>query len=208
MSSDARILDYGMGNVGSLVNLIRYLGLSATMAGRPEDLKGSAPILIPGNGHFLTAMNNLKERELLPALQDARLRGVPILGICVGLQLMCQRSEEGNAEGLGWLDCEVRKFSGVRPDGSKYPVPHMGWSSLQIQEKHSAAALLPMPSRFYFVHSFYVTASAQSSALATYGDQIFSAACGKDNIGGVQFHPEKSHRFGMQFMANYFGVEV
>jgi glutamine amidotransferase len=195
------IVDYGMGNLGSIRNMLRRVGASATISGDPAVLAESEKLLLPGVGHFDAAMQQIAERGLREVLDHkATVERVPTLGICLGMQLLTRGSEEGRLPGLGWVDAEVCRFPADR--GLK--VPHMGWNEVTATRPSPLTAGLGDDARFYFVHSYYVQVDRRDDAVltASYG-VTFDAAIEAGTIYGAQFHPEKSHRFGMQLLANF-----
>lgn len=197
------VLDYGVGNVGSVIRMIERAGGAAGRIGTPEEVRAAGKLIIPGVGAFDHGMAHLESRGLLEALHDSARAGTPVLGICLGMQLMCKSSQEGKRAGLGWMDAEVCKFES--PDGARLPVPHMGWNTVDIVRDNPLLAAQPgVESRFYFVHSYRVRChnSADPIAVTDYGGD-FVAAFQRDNLFGVQFHPEKSHRFGMGVMRRF-----
>jgi glutamine amidotransferase len=197
------IIDYGMGNLGSIANMLKYLGEDCLITREVRLIQESSSIILPGVGHFDKAMQNIRELGLDETIRKKALEDkVPIMGICLGMQLMCNSSEEGSAAGLGLIDAEVKKFD-FSPE-NKMKVPHMGWNALSIQKEHPILHAMPESMRFYFVHSYHVVCNNLSDilAVATYGHP-FHAAFIKDNICGVQFHPEKSHKYGKQLLNNF-----
>lgn len=196
------IVDYGLGNLGSVANMLKKIGVPARIAAEPAVLEEARALILPGVGHFDTGMRNLRSRGLEPVLRRQVLeRGVPVLGICLGMQLLARRSDEGQERGLGWIDADVRRFD--FPAGTTLPIPHMGWNELEVAEPALFRGLEPRP-RFYFVHSFHVVADRDSTvaAWATYGYR-FAAAVRQAHVFGTQFHPEKSHRFGLAVLKNF-----
>lgn len=202
------IVDYGMGNIGSIQNMLRYIGVSSFVSSNPIELKKAERLIVPGVGRFDAAMRNLRERDLIESLNNmVKQDKIPTLGICLGMQLFCEWSEEGNCAGLGYVDAQVCRF--VSNEKRPIKIPHMGWSSLEPKRDHSTLSDIGALARFYFVHSYYVQCSNAEDVLAyaTHGQQ-FVAAFQRENVIGVQFHPEKSHRFGMQLLRNFAaGVE-
>ena len=201
------VVDYHMGNIGSIANMIAKVGGRAERTADPEKLLRAEKLVLPGVGHFDRGMANLAELGLQPVLDElVKKRGVPILGICLGMQLMCRSSEEGERPGLGWVDAEVRRFDATAHAEMK--IPHMGWN---VTKPVRGAALFdatpPEPPRFYFVHSYYVDCTHEDDVLATsrHGAE-FCSAFHRDNIWGVQFHPEKSHAFGMDLFRRFLEV--
>jgi glutamine amidotransferase len=198
------VVDYGVGNLGSIVNMFKKVGVKAAASSDKEVIAQANKLILPGIGAFDAGMQKLNERGLVPLLTQLVMeKKVPVLGLCLGLQLMTKGSAEGQLAGLGWFDAEtVRfKFEGDQPN---LKVPHMGWNTIEIRNPHPLLANLDLESRFYFVHSFYVRCHEASSVLAEtdYGGP-FHSIVGKDNIVGAQFHPEKSHKFGMHLLKNF-----
>jgi glutamine amidotransferase len=200
---DVVVVDYGAGNPASMVKMIEYVGYSCLRTDVVDDIRTARKLILPGVGHFDHCRGELDRRALVPALTEAvQDRRVPLLGVCVGHQLLAHGSEEGELPGLGWIDAEVRK---LRPGGT-HKVPNVGWAMLEtstpspILASHDAEPR----SRFYFAHSYAMTADADSvAAFGRYGDEKFAAVVADGNIFGVQFHPEKSHRFGMALLADF-----
>jgi imidazole glycerol-phosphate synthase subunit HisH len=202
------VLDYGAGNVGSVIRMIERAGGVAQRISSPHEVLVAKKLLIPGVGAFDYGMTKLASLALLPALNAvAREARIPILGICLGMQLMCRSSEEGNLPGLGWIDAEVQQFSAAETRGLR--VPHMGWNTLHVVRENPLVFSGEGEKRFYFVHSYKVRCNdpADPIALTEYGEDFVSAFQRK-NILGVQFHPEKSHRFGMALMRRFVEFEV
>jgi len=195
------IVDYGMGNLGSIRNMFKRIGVAADVAGRVDAVARARKILLPGVGAFDSAMQRIADSGLRDVLDHKALQErVPILGICLGMQLLTRSSEEGRLPGLGWIQAATRRFPAL--PGLK--VPHMGWNLVTPTRPSALTASLPEESRFYFVHSFYVQVDdARDSVLQAHYGIDFDAAVAHDNIYGAQFHPEKSHRFGMQLLANF-----
>jgi glutamine amidotransferase len=197
------IVDYGSGNLGSIINMLKRAGSSARIADKPSELTGATAILLPGIGHFDSCSKNLRVRGFTSALEEPVLsRKVPLLGICVGAQLLTKGSEEGDEPGLGWIDAVTRRFPMM--DDVNLKVPHMGWNVALPAVQHQLFAGLDSSPRFYFVHSYYMQASNRHSVLcsSTHGLD-FASGIYSNNIAGVQFHPEKSHRFGLQLLKNF-----
>jgi len=197
------IVDYGVGNLGSIANMIRRIGSTAQISADHEVISAADKLILPGVGAFGRGMSNLNERGLIPVLERrVRQDGVPLLGLCLGMQLLTLGSEEGNAQGLGWIDANTVRF---RVDETRMKVPHMGWNTMRTVRPHPLLDGLEPDSRFYFVHSYHVSLPADSDdglGISTYG-QDFASAIGRHNVMGVQFHPEKSHRFGMALLRNF-----
>lgn len=200
------IIDYGMGNISSIRNMLRYLGYSSVYSRDYQEIVSADHLILPGVGNFGVAMDNIKSLGLNSILDEAvEVKRIPILGICLGMQLMMTWSEEGSCAGLGWIEGEVRKFDFSTAD---LKIPHMGWDYIKQSQKSRIFEGLPESSRFYFVHSYYATCTNPDESLATtdYGGD-FTSIIGRDNIYGVQFHPEKSHKFGMKILENFMRIK-
>jgi glutamine amidotransferase len=196
------IIDYGMGNVGSVLNMLKKIGVKAILSSGSEDLLKADRLILPGVGAFDAGMTNLKEKGYLEVLNKLVLqKKIPILGICLGMQLMTKCSEEGVMPGLGWVDATTIRFGNL-PSGMK--IPHMGWDYIQLRKPSDLLPDSIHERRYYFVHSFYVSCKYSDDVLSTtkYGDEFVSSFC-HENILGSQFHPEKSHRFGFEFLRNF-----
>ena len=196
------IIDYGMGNISSIRNMLRYLGFYSILSCNENEILSADRLIFPGVGNFGMAMENINNRNLKEILDKAVLdKEIPILGICLGMQLMMSWSEEGNCEGLNWIPGSVVKF---RLDTAKYKIPHMGWDYIKIQNESKLLKNLPEKPRFYFVHSFHAECENinESIAVTDYGGE-FTSIIGRDHIYGVQFHPEKSHKYGMKLLENF-----
>jgi glutamine amidotransferase len=196
------IVDYGMGNLGSVLNMLKKLNQNAVISSDVELIKSAQKLILPGVGNFQKAMQNLNDLNLISILnQKVLVEKTPVLGICLGMQLMTKRSDEGNVSGLGWIDAETIKFN-----LDNYPslkAPHMGWNNVDFKGRHSISETLEN-SRFYFVHSYFVKCTNINNVLSTtnYGEEFHSGIF-LDNIYGVQFHPEKSHKFGFKLFTNF-----
>jgi glutamine amidotransferase len=198
------IVDYGMGNLGSIRSMLRRIGVRSTITGDPDEIARAEKVLLPGVGRFDAAMRLIGERGLREVLdRKALVERVPTLGICLGMQLITRGSEEGGVTGLGWVDGDACRF----PPDARLKVPHMGWNLVRPTRPSPLTADLPPESRFYFVHSYYVRTDRPEDTVLTadYG-VTFAAAVEAGNVFGAQFHPEKSHRFGMQLLANFAAV--
>jgi imidazole glycerol-phosphate synthase subunit HisH len=195
------IVDYGMGNLGSIQNMFKRIGVSAAITRDLEQISQASKLVLPGVGAFDAAMTRIKNNQLIPVLNHkALVEKIPILGICLGMQLLTHGSEEGNQPGLGWIDASCHRFSAE----ANLKVPHMGWNRVIPMAKNLLIEDLPAEARFYFVHSYYVKTQKPENVVleATYGIS-FAAAIQRNNIVGTQFHPEKSHRFGMKLLENF-----
>jgi glutamine amidotransferase len=197
------IADYGIGNLGSIRNIIQHVGGEAEISRDAGFLREANALVIPGVGSFDACMRALRGSGLLPAIEQRALGArVPVLGVCVGMQMMAQGSEEGEEPGLGWFAARCRRF-----DDSAQKVPHMGWSAVSAREDSQLFAAEGEDRRFYFVHSYHVLCEHEEDveALAHYGAP-FVASIARGNLYGVQFHPEKSHQHGMQLFRNFLRI--
>ena len=198
------IVDYGVCNVGAIANMLKKIGAECRVARTPRDLLSASRLILPGVGHFAAGMRALEERGYRPVLDRlVRDEGRPVLGICLGMQLLTRHSEEGDADGLGWIDARTVRFDPKRV-GADLPIPHMGWNYVTAARDTRHNKGLDAESRFYFVHSYFVECSDEQFVLlwSEYGHR-FTAAIQQKNVFGVQFHPEKSHRFGMTLLRNF-----
>ena len=200
--SGIAIVDYGLGNLGSVANMLKKIGVPAKVTSDAAELRAARALVLPGVGHFDTGMRNLVASGLKAVLDELVLQAkVPVLGICLGMQLMARRSDEGSEPGLGWIAADVKRFD--FPAGTRLAVPHMGWNELEPRDEALFRGLEAAP-RFYFVHSYHLVCDAERDVAgwATYGYR-FAAAVHQGSIYGTQFHPEKSHRFGMTVLKNF-----
>jgi len=198
------IIDYGLGNVRAFANIYQEMNVQFRIARTRQDLQGAARIILPGVGAFDQAMLRLQSSGMREPLEElARHQQLPVLGVCVGMQILAASSEEGVVPGLGWIGGEVVKFR-QPPAGAAICVPHMGWNTVQPSGDPGLFRDLDERSRFYFLHSYlFQCARAElASAQTTYGAP-FACAVHDGNIHGVQFHPEKSHRAGIQLLKNF-----
>ncbi len=191
------LLDYGAGNVGSVLKALRYLGYPVERVDRPEFLARATRLILPGQGHFAAMMGALAERGLAEPLREWLKQGKPYLGICLGLQALYEASEEApGVAGVGRLRGTVRRFDGV------FKVPHVGWSQLEVRSSSKLLEGVPDGSFVYYCHSYYGPVSDESSALTEYG-QTFAAAVESGAMAAVQFHPEKSGEVGLRVLRNF-----
>jgi glutamine amidotransferase len=196
------IVDYGLGNLGSLLNMFKRIGVNAQTESDPNILNKSQKLVLPGVGSFDAAMQKINGHPGLREVLDnkALVEQIPILGICLGMQLMTSTSEEGQLSGLAWIPGRTRRF----PKADRLKVPHMGWNTASVCRDSPLTRGIGSEARYYFVHSYYVEVEDHYHALmqSNYGLLFESAIC-HGNIFGVQFHPEKSHRFGMEILTRF-----
>ena len=196
------IIDYNIGNIKAVANMLERLGVRCKITANIDDIEQAEKIILPGNGSFDACMNNLHASGLVPVLEKRVVNGdTPLLGICVGAQMLGTMSEEGSKPGLGWIDMKVLKF----PSVAGLRVPHMGWNQVKtVGHKNYLTQDMEQDSRFYFVHSYYMSpVNPENILLNTDYGISFASGVAKRNISGVQFHPEKSHRFGKQLLSNF-----
>jgi glutamine amidotransferase len=200
------IVDYGMGNLGSVLNMFKKVGAEAKVSSDLNEISKAEKILLPGVGAFDTAMQKINDAGMLEVLSNKALKEkVPILGICLGMQLLTNASEEGMLPGLGWINGKAHGFKG-RID-EKLKIPHMGWNIAHVQQQNLITNGYEGEIRFYFVHSYFVKVEDEQHSMmkSDYG-LSFDSAIVHDNIFGAQFHPEKSHKFGMHFFKNFANI--
>ena len=197
------IVNYGLGNLGSIFNMLKKIGVESNITSYPEEIAKSQKIILPGVGHFDRAMERIGQSRLRGILdQMALIEKVPILGICLGMQLLTKSSEEGMLPGLGWIPAKTVRFRFSNESNLK--IPHMGWNLVQRSAPSPLTENFSPEHRFYFVHCYHVQVEEERfSILKTEHGYHFDSAIQRDNIFGVQFHPEKSHRFGMKLLENF-----
>lgn len=198
------VANFGMGNVGSIANMIRKVGGEALLATDAAAIAAADKLVLPGVGAFDQGMRSLADRNFIEPLREAAARGVPVLGICLGMQLMLGRSDEGSLPGLDFVPGEARRF----PTGEAAPrVPHMGWNRIALRQASPLFAGSDDDCRYYFVHSYYVSCADRDDVVATTTHGLeFVSAFQRGNLFGVQFHPEKSHRFGMALFQRFLAL--
>jgi len=207
MSSDSYkvcIIDYGLGNLGSMKNMLNKLGVNVIVSKDPDIISKARSLILPGVGSYDTGMKNLNDFGLIKILQKQVIdNNIPILGVCLGMQLFSKSSEEGHLPGLGWINSETIRFR-FNQEHSKLKVPHMGWNWIDSRKTSPLLESLYNASRFYFVHSYHVHCFEPDDVLAetSYGTN-FTSILARNNIFWVQFHPEKSHRYGMKLLSNF-----
>lgn len=198
------IIDYGLGNIGAFLNMYKRMNVPAKAVRTADELADATRIVLPGVGAFDHAMELLEASGMRPQLEEKVVGDkVPVVGICVGMQILADTSEEGQGRGLGWVPGTVRHFRSM-PTPDNLPLPHMGWNDVTPVNDAGLFKGLEHDARFYFLHSFYYEPAdpADSVAIATYGSS-FACAVRRDNVWGVQFHPEKSHHFGAMLLKNF-----
>jgi len=198
------IVDYGLGNISAFLNVYRRSNIDAKTAKSPQELEDATRIILPGVGSFDHAMEELQRSGMRETLDDMVLnRRVPVLGICVGMQMLARSSDEGKLPGLGWIAGAVRGLGALMTD-QKLPLPHMGWNDVRVVSGGGLFDQLDAEARFYFLHSYYFDCDRpdDAAAVSSYGRE-FACAVHAANIYGVQFHPEKSHRWGTRVLQNF-----
>jgi glutamine amidotransferase len=200
------VVDYGAGNIGSVVNMIKHVGGTAEVVRDPSGVLGAGKILLPGVGSFDNAMTRLANLGFIEPLKVRAAEGTPFLGICLGMQLLANCSEEGSLEGLGLIPGQVRRFR-FEAEAVSLKIPHMGWNRATPTVDHPLSAGMNADSRFYFVHSYFFECDNPDNVLlSSFYGVPFTSGVQRGNVMGVQFHPEKSHRYGMQLIKNF--VEI
>lgn len=200
------IIDYGVGNIGSIANMLKKVGSDSVITSDPEEIRKAEKIVLCGIGAFDDGMTKLENMNIVDVLKQKVLEDkTPILGVCLGMQLFTKGSEEGNKEGLGFVDAYTKRFdfSGIKKE-KPLRVPHMGWNVARNVKASKLYENMYDEPRFYFVHSYFVSlARPEDELLQTNYGNAFTSAFEKDNIIGVQFHPEKSHKYGMRLYENF-----
>jgi len=200
-----KIIDYGLGNVLAFLNVYKRLNIQAGVAKMAGDLEGASRVILPGVGAFDHAMELLQQSGMRETLDEMVLsRGVPVLGICVGMQILATDSEEGHLSGLSWIKGAVRKLKGTDEHKKPLHLPHMGWNDVEPVKSSPLFAGLETDARFYFLHSYHFICASREFVLSEtdYGSRFVSAVHSR-NIFGVQFHPEKSHQYGTRLLQNF-----
>ena len=201
-----KIVDYGIGNIAAFLSLFKKLGIPAERASTPEELRKASKIILPGVGSFDHAMQRLNQSGLRPFIEENTLSyKKPILGVCVGMQMLAEKSDEGSMAGLNLIPGRVRSFK-ENAILNSHPIPHMGWNTINpVADSKVFDAELSKQEQFYFLHSYYFDATDKQHVIATceYGIK-FDAVVAKDNIYGIQCHPEKSHEWGERFLKRFY----
>jgi|TARA_R100000988_G_scaffold102772_1_gene79385 glutamine amidotransferase len=203
------IVNWGAGNIGSITNMLNYLGIEAKVAVDRTEIASAQKIILPGVGAFDHGMRSLNSLGFTEALHEAAIeRKVPVLGICLGMQLLCNGSDEGDLPGLGWIEGRAARID-LRDNSHKLRVPHMGWSEMKLARTGRLFPSTGDQDRFYFVHSYHVICKNSEDVVGTvwHGTDL-TAVVERGNIFGAQFHPEKSHRFGMKLFERFSGLEL
>jgi imidazole glycerol-phosphate synthase subunit HisH len=202
------IVNYGLGNIQAFVNIYKRLNITVVVASKHEELVGAKKIILPGVGAFDWAMGRLNNSGMRETLDELVIRGkIPVLGICVGMQMMASKSEEGVLPGLGWIDGEVKRFDEKSFKETTH-LPHMGWNDVMPQKTHGLFNNLDMGARFYFLHSYYFSPHHENHILSiTDYNGPYASSVYSENVFGVQFHPEKSHQWGIQLLKNFAEIE-
>ena len=197
------IIDYKMGNVGSIINMVKKIGYKAIVSSNVQDIESADKLILPGVGAFDNGVKNLRKHDIVKIIEHKVIKKcTPILGICLGMQLFTESSEEGILHGLGWIKAKTIRFDFNGKNELK--IPHMGWNLVTPVVHNCLFSGLENDARFYFVHSYYVDCEKKDNIMGkTFYGINFTSAIQKDNIFGVQFHPEKSHRFGMIIIKNF-----
>jgi imidazole glycerol-phosphate synthase subunit HisH len=197
------IIDYKTGNLGSIQNILKKIGEQSVVTSDKDEIAKAKKLILPGVGAFDTGMQNLNDLGLIEVLNEKVLnQKTPVLGICLGMQLLSGGSEEGSLKGLGWIDAKAIRFRFT--DTVEYKIPHLGWNFIKQHKQSRLLDNMYPDARFYFVHSYFIQAgSSQDVLTSTIYETEFTSAVEKDNIMGVQFHPEKSHKFGMKLLKNF-----
>jgi glutamine amidotransferase len=197
------VIDYGLGNVQAFLDIYKRLNLPAYAAKSAEELIGASRFILPGVGAFDWAMQSLDNSGMRPTLESLVIKGgLPVLGVCVGMQMLANRSDEGDRDGLGWIPGEIKRFDEANFEQLPH-LPHMGWNDVSVAQNNPLLEKITEP-QFYFLHSYYFEPREMACAVGAteYGGE-FTSVVAKDNIYGTQFHPEKSHHWGVSLLKNF-----
>lgn len=203
MKSKFVIIDMGIGNPGSIQNMLNKINCTSIISSDPEDIKSAEKLILPGVGSFDSVMKRIEDLQIKELLEDQVIKNkIPILGICLGIQMFTKGSEEGLLPGLGWIDAITVRFS--FSDNQNLKIPHMGWNTMTLHKENLLFAKMQSDARFYFVHSYHIVCQDSTVILSnTHYGYDFVSSIQKNNIYGTQFHPEKSHRYGMKIFENF-----
>ena len=204
------IIDYGLGNIQAFLNIYKKLHIPVQVAKNENSLEGTSKLILPGVGHFDYAMQRVNDSGMREKVESLVLQNnIPVLGVCVGMQIMANSSEEGVESGLGWISGTVKSFESIIKVDNNLPLPHMGWSSVTPNHKDLFNNIDSGDLEFYFLHSYYFNCTSQENCIADadYGLN-FCCAINNNNIFGVQFHPEKSHHSGVNLLKNFAELEI
>lgn len=201
------VINYGLGNLGSIQNMLKKVGEKSIITSSEEEISKAEKLILPGVGAFDTGMSNLHSLGLIDVLNKKVLKEkTPVLGICLGLQLMTNKSEEGKLKGLGWFDAETIKFSFPEND-NKFKIPFMGWNYVRTTKESRLFMDMHTDPKFYLVHSYFVKPFYKEDLLCVCEYSMdYATGLEKDNIFGVQFHPEKSHKYGIKLFQNFINL--
>lgn len=204
------IIDYGLGNIQAFLNIYKKLHIPVQVAKSENDLEGASKLILPGVGHFDYAMQRFNDSGMRKKVESLVLQNnVPVLGVCVGMQIMANSSEEGVESGLGWISGTIKSLESIVKVGNNLPLPHMGWNSVTPNHKDLFNNIDSGDLEFYFLHSYYFDCTSQENCIAaTDYSSNFCCAINKKNIFGVQFHPEKSHHYGVNLLKNFAELRV
>ena len=205
-----KILDYGLGNIQAFLNIYKKLHIPIQVAKSESDLEGANKLILPGVGHFDYAMQKFNDSGMREKVENLVLNNnVPVLGVCVGMQIMATSSEEGNESGLGWINGTIKNLRSIVKVDDSLPLPHMGWNSVKPNHEDLFNNIDSNGLEFYFLHSYYFDCALQENCIASteYGSN-FCCAINNKNIFGVQFHPEKSHHFGVNLLKNFAELKL
>ncbi|MDA2935701.1 imidazole glycerol phosphate synthase subunit HisH [Patescibacteria group bacterium AH-259-L05] len=198
------IIDYGVGNLGSVQNMLKKIGTKSLISSNTSDIMSADKLILPGVGAFDNGMKNLKDSGLIPILNHKVIKEkTPILGVCLGMQLFSKKSEEGQLPGLAWINAQTVRFK-FNNDQTNLKIPHMGWNTITTKKQSPVLKNMYQDARFYFVHSYHIVCNdSQDILTTTYHGYNFTSMIQHNNLIGAQFHPEKSHKFGMKLLKNF-----